>query len=360
VGIPEKDQADNTGIVGVKVDNQYLRNTILHSAFEENQPWQNTAMYIASLSGDSIKGYKNQTADAITTTALFDDNFPPWRFELAYIGPKSLRETNIFSNFFFWTIITLIIILAFGTAMIVRIVNQEIEILKIKSDFVSSVSHEFKTPLTSMKSLTERIGKGKVIQPAKLDQYISIISSDIDKLIRLVGNILNFSKIEEGKKVYHMENTEVSIWLGEVIDNFKKEGIERDRAMDIHFQIEESIADVNIDRDAMRQVIFNLLDNAVKFSGGNRKVEVTAQEVNHSVIIQVKDQGIGIEDDEKEKVYEKFYRGKNAIEYSIKGTGLGLALARYTIEAHKGHINIENEAGWSTVFRIQLPITKYK
>ena len=222
--------------------------------------------------------------------------------------PRGLGEISIFSSFYFWTIITLIIILVFGTALIARIVAREMEILKIKSDFVSSVSHEFKTPLTSMKALTERLEKGKVTQPAKMKQYISIISHDIDRLIRLVGNILNFSNIEEGKKVYKKEETDIAIWLKEIIDNYKKESIES--GINISAELEDNLPALYIDKDAMSQAIFNLLDNAVKFSQGDKMVRVTVEKNESSIIIKIKDKGIGIENDEKDKIFEKFYRGR--------------------------------------------------
>jgi len=354
VTIPGQNQPDNAGMLGIKLNNLYLQNNILHNAIQEIQLLQNTVLYIGTLSGDSIKGTRNNVPGAITTIALFDNNLPPWRLELAYIGPKGFGEISIFSSFYFWTILTLIIILVFGTALIARIVIREMEILKIKSDFVSSVSHEFKTPLTSMKALTERLEKGKVTEPSKMKQYISIISYDIDRLIRLVGNILNFSNIEDGKKVYKKEETDIAAWLKETINNYKRESIESD--LNIHFQLDNDLPALYIDKDAMAQSIFNLLDNAVKFSRGKKEVEVTAEKNNSSIIIKIKDKGIGIENDEKDKIFEKFYRGKSAVEYYIKGTGLGLALVKYIVEAHNGQIEVEREPGWSTVFTITLPV----
>jgi signal transduction histidine kinase len=209
-----------------------------------------------------------------------------------------------------------------------------------------------------MKSLTERLEKGKVIHPEKMKQYISIISRDIDKLIRLVSNILNFSKIEAGKKVYKMEKTTITTWLKMAITTYKKESI--DSELNIHIQIENDIPAIHIDKDAMEQAIFNLVDNAVKFSPGTKKVEVTLERNQDSVIIKIKDQGLGIEDDEKDKIFEKFYRGNRAVKYSIKGTGLGLALVKYTVEAHNGHIAVESEHGWNTVIVVKLPISDKK
>ena len=352
--ISGQNQQDNEGILAAKLNNHYLQNNILTNAVKEVQPLLNTAIYITTLSGDSIKGSKNNNPDAITTTSLFDNNFPPWRMELAYIGPRGTGEMSIFSNFYFWTIITLIIILVFGTALIARIVARDMEILKIKSDFVSSVSHEFKTPLTSMKALTERLESGKVKEPAKLKQYMSIISYDIDRLILLVSNILSFSKIEEGKKIYKMEKTDIAIWLKETVNNYKKESIESDIA--IHVQPENDMPLLSIDKDAMAQALFNLLDNAAKFSREKKEAEVTAERNNNSIIIKIKDKGIGIEKDEKDKIFEKFYRGESAVRYLIKGTGLGLALVKYTVEAHNGTIVVDSKVGKGSTFTITLPL----
>jgi two-component system phosphate regulon sensor histidine kinase PhoR len=106
----------------------------------------------------------------------------------------------------------------------------------------------------------------------------------------------------------------------------------------------------------MTQAIFNLLDNAVKFSRGEKMVRVTVEKNENLIIIKIKDKGIGIENDEKDKIFEKFYRGKSAVKYYIKGTGLGLSLVKYTVEAHNGHIDVGSESGWSTVFSITLPV----
>ena len=151
-----------------------------------------------------------------------------------------------------------------------------------------------------------------------------------------------------------MERTDITTWLKKAITTYKKETI--DSEFNIQIQIENDLPAIHIDKDAMEQAIFNLLDNAVKFSPGDKKAEVKLERNHESVIIKIKDQGLGIEDDEKDKIFEKFYMGNRAVEYSIKGTGLGLALVKYTVEAHNGHIDVESERGWNTVFTITLPI----
>jgi signal transduction histidine kinase len=246
------------------------------------------------------------------------------------------------------------LILSFGVVLIVRTVVHEMEVLKIKSDFVSSVSHEFKTPLTSIKTLTERLMAGKVKDQAKMNRYFSVISQDTDKLTRLVGNILDFAKIEEGKKEYDFEETDMSKWLDQTIKNFRKENLQRE--IKIHARIPADIPYLKIDKNALAMVINNLLDNAIRASMKKKEIEVIVNKEKNNLIIKVKDYGIGIPHGELDKIFEKFYQGSNAIRLSTKGTGLGLTLVRHTIEAHGGEVLVESKVNQGSTFTLLLPI----
>jgi signal transduction histidine kinase len=170
----------------------------------------------------------------------------------------------------------------------------------------------------------------------------------------LVSNILNFAKIEEGKKVYKMEKTDSGLWLKQITENFNKEYFEN--SVSVQVQIVSDLPFISMDKEAMTQAIFNLLDNAVKFSPGKKEIGVTAEKADNFVVIKIKDKGIGIEKDESAKIFEKFDRGKNAVKNSIRGTGLGLTLVKYTIEAHGGKVKVDSEPGWNTVFTVTLPV----
>lgn len=226
----------------------------------------------------------------------------------------------------------------------------------MKSDFVSSVSHELKTPLTSIKVLTERLLAGKVKNPAKMKQYFSMISQDTDKLTRLVKNVLDFSKIEEGQKEYELEETDVAQWLIQTIEDFRKDRIQG--AIKIHIEIAKNIPPLPLDRDALAQAINNLLDNALKFSPKKKEVEVHVKSDQEAVIIEVKDRGIGIPQDEWDKIFDKFYQGSNAFRQSVKGTGLGLTLVKRAVEAHGGSVCVESKMGQGSTFSLIFPIKK--
>ena len=354
VRIPEKSGKNSLGILGINIKNDYLAEDLLTKIIEEIQLSENTNITISDLSGRILYGEKNPSTEILTVTEYFEDNIPPWRIEL--LRSEGLGIVDIRKSFYFWTILTLILILTFGAFLIVRTVSHEMEVLKIKSDFVSSVSHELKTPLTSIKALTERLLAGKVKNPVKMKQYFSVISQDTDKLTRLVKNVLDFSKIEEGQKEYDLQETDVAHWLVQTIEDFRKDHFQPE--IKIHIEIAKDIPPLPLDRDALAQAIINLLDNALKFSSEKKEVEVHVKSDEEAVIIEFKDRGIGIPQDEVGKIFDKFYQGRNAFRQSVKGTGLGLTLVKHAVEAHGGSVSVESKMGQGSMFSLNIPIKK--
>ena len=352
--IPDENKKDSQGILGVKINNSYFENDLLINIIKVIHSGERANFFISNLTGRIIYGKKSLSEEFPKTTAFFENNFPPWRIEAYSIETKVTGLIGLHKSFYFWTILTLILILSFGVVLIVRTVVHEMEVLKIKSDFVSTVSHEFKTPLTSIKALTERLMEGKVKDHAKMNQYFSVISQDTDKLTRLVGNILDFSKIEEGKKEYDFEETDIAEWLDQTVENFRKENLQRE--IKIHTQIPGDIPHLIIDKNALALAVNNLLDNAIRASTKKNEIEVIVKKEKNNLIIKVKDYGIGIPHDELDKIFEKFYQGSNAIRLSTKGTGLGLTLVRHTIDAHGGEVFVESKVDQGSTFTLLLPI----
>jgi len=356
VMIPDESGINSSGMLGVQIKNKYLKDRILDEIIKNIQFSENTNVVISDLSGQILLGDKDPSITYPTTIEFFKDNFPPWRIEIFPSETGNLGIVQIRKSFYFWTIITLIIVLAFGAFIIARTISHEMEVLKIKSDFVSSVSHEFKTPLTSIKALTERLQKGKVKDPSKVEQYFSVISQNTDKLTRLVKNILDFSKIEEGKKEYEFAETDVAQLVVQQIENFKKE--ETQKEVKIRTEIRQNIPHLSVDKDALSQALMNLLDNASKFSLDKKEIYVNVKKDAENVIIEVKDRGIGISQDDLNKIFDKFYQGRNAIKQSVKGTGLGLTLVKHIVEAHGGRISVESKIGQGSTFYLIFPLKR--
>lgn len=356
--IPDENNKDPQGMLGVYLNNYYLENDILNDIINNNGIYSDeiAKFTISNLNGRILYGSKNPNEELSNITAFFDNNFPPWRIEAYPAASNGTGLTGLHKSFFFWTILTLLLILSFGVVLIVRTVAHEMEVLRIKSDFVSSVSHEFKTPLTSIKALTERLMEGKVKDQAKMNQYFSIISQDTHKLTHLVGNILDFAKIEEGKKEYDFEETDMIEWLDQTVENFKKENLQRE--IKIHTRVPDDVPLLSIDKNAMALAVNNLLDNAMKYSTKKNEVDVIVVKDDNNILIKVKDYGIGIPHDELNKVFEKFYQGSNATRLSTKGTGLGLTLVRHTIESHGGGVEVESKVNQGSTFTLSMPIKK--
>jgi signal transduction histidine kinase len=247
----------------------------------------------------------------------------------------------------------LVVVLVSGAVIISRTIAHEMTVLRLKSDFVSSVSHEFKSPLTSIKSLAVRLQDGKVKDSERMKQYFSVITQDADRLMQLVRNILDFSKIEEGKKAYEFVGTDVAQLVLQQIELFRRS--EYAKEFEIRTTISEDIPHLAADKEALSQALNNLLDNAVKFSAKRKEIEVSLKKDSSNVFIEVKDWGIGIPPQDLNRVFDKFYQGRNTLRQSSKGTGLGLTLVKHTVEAHGGRIIVKSQIGEGSTFSIVLP-----
>ena len=356
VFFPEVEDADLAGLVGAKADHEYLTDTVLQELIENQQFSENTRVVISDLASKPVLGNRDPSTELATITEFFEDNFPPWKIEFFRGKTSGLGGIDIRKSFYFWTIVVLLIVLTFGAALIMRTIAHEMEVLKIKSDFVSSVSHEFKTPLTSIRTLIERLQSGKVNDNAKMNQYFSVIAQDTDKLTRLVGNILDFSKIEEGKREFDFEETDVAQLVSSLIQDFRKDELLKD--FSIQSFIQEDIPQLSVDGEALSQALNNLLDNAVKFSPDKKEIEVHLSKDEENIILEVKDNGIGISPDDLDKIFDKFYQGKNALKQTVKGAGLGLTLVKHTAEAHGGRMSVKSKVGEGSTFSLILPIVR--
>ncbi len=356
VWIPDRYRNETLGVFGVQIDDNHLLRGILPAAELSSQLNDGLDIILSDLSGRKLTGEGIAGAALPLATEFFEANFPPWKIEVFQTRSPGLGIIDIRKSFYFWTILTLIVVLAFGAFLIVRTIAHEMEILKIKSDFVASVSHEFKTPLTSIKALMERLSDGRVQDPHKIDQYHSVISQDAEKLTRLVNNLLDFSKIEEGKKEYVFKETDVVRIVRTQVEGFKKEQLKTGPV--IRLEIANDIPHLRMDEDAFSQALINLLGNAIKFTPPGKSIQISLRSDKERVILAVKDEGIGIHPDELGKIFEKFYQGKNALNQSVKGTGLGLTLVKHIVEAHGGSVLVESEPGKGSQFSMVFPIGK--
>ena len=245
-------------------------------------------------------------------------------------------------------------ILIFGLFLTIRTVSRELELARMKSDFVSTISHEFKSPLTSIRQLAEMLHSGRVPSEERRQKYYDVLLEQSERLSLLIDNVLNFAKMEEGRKEFIFEQTDMKSLLENLVSSIQERV--RHAGFDIHLEIENPLPTIMADRDAIMQAVNNLIDNAIKYSRKVKNVEVRAFKEDNSLAIIIKDFGIGIKKEDRDKIFDRFYRGGDELTRTVKGSGLGLTLVKQIVEAHKGSVQVESEPGQGSTFSIKLPL----
>ena len=233
-----------------------------------------------------------------------------------------------------------------------RAVSRELAAATLQSDFVSAVSHEFRTPLTSMKQFTDMLVEDDDLPAEERREFYQAQERATRRLSRLVESLLDFGRMEAGARPYRLEPLDAAEFVRTVVEEFRQEG--GHGGFTIECAVPEALVAVDGDREALAQALWNLLDNAAKYSGEGRTVRVEVEDGDH-VSIRVRDEGLGIPPAEQRRVFDKFARGSSAVQAGIKGTGIGLAMVRHIVDAHGGKVTVQSEPGRGSTFAIVLP-----
>jgi signal transduction histidine kinase len=232
--------------------------------------------------------------------------------------------------------------------------SREMNLARLKSDFVANVSHELRTPLALIRLYAETLELGRLTAKEKYQEYFRIIREESERLSALINNILDFSRIEAGRKEYEFKETDLGELVRTTLEAYRFQ-IEQNG-----FAFEEKIAadipHVNVDREAIARSLLNLVNNALKYSKDQKYIGVSLYRTNGSVKLEVADHGIGIAPAEQEKIFEKFYRCGDPLVHNTKGSGLGLSLVRHIAQAHGGNVSVESTPQSGSKFTIALPI----
>ena len=249
---------------------------------------------------------------------------------------------------------TLSVLLITGLFFTYRSVTRALELAKLKSDIVSNVSHELRTPLALIRLYAETLELGRIPDEKKKMEYYRIVRKESERLTALINNILDFSRIEAGKKEYEFRETDLPALVRETLDSYRYQ-IEQNG-----FQYEERINDdippVRVDREAIARSLLNLVNNAIKYSSNEKYLGVSLYRQNGSVRLDVVDHGIGIPRNEQAKIFDKFYRVCDPMQHETKGSGLGLSLVQHIVNAHGGEICVESTPGKGSKFTVTLPL----
>ena len=264
------------------------------------------------------------------------------------------RILGLQNAFFFVALLLVLSITLFGGYLLLHGVRREMRVAELQSDFVSSVSHELKTPLTAIRMFAETLRSRAAPDPAMTAEYLDTIVGESERLTRLLNNVLDISQMEQGQKIYSREPTslaEIAARAARAVEYpLSRDGFRLDLDLD------DQLPPVSVDRDSVEQAVLNLLTNAMKYSGTSRKISLSLGRRNGHAVIAVSDRGVGVPPEAQSRLTEKFYRVRSLENERVPGTGLGLTIVEHTARAHGGHLTLESAVGEGSTFSIHLPM----
>jgi signal transduction histidine kinase len=271
--------------------------------------------------------------------------WPPDRFAVSPSVPPAIHGA--------------ILVVVLGAALItgyllLRDVHREADTAEMRSHFVASVSHELKTPLTSIRAHAETLLMGRAGGAETTAEYLRTIVSESERLARLVDSVLEFSRIEQGRKAYHMQIMRLEDVVRRAAATMEYPLAQMGFALTISSDGSEPT--LRGDPEALTQAVLNLLGNAMKYSGEARTIELHLGTRGREAFVDVVDHGIGISRDDQSRIFERFHRVQSAATSGVAGTGLGLALARHVVEAHRGRIAVVSDLGRGSTFSVLIPL----
>ncbi len=287
----------------------------------------------------------------------FPENLPKWKLLLSENRPgfvATLFKAGSGIYLFIFILIALFMILGF--VFTIYTLNIELRLNKLKSEFISNVSHELKSPLTSIRMMTEMLHHNRVETEERKSAYYSAMLEESEHLSHLIDNILDFSRMDDDRKKYDFIDLDLDELLLKFLESTRESLPEP--GFDIRYCCPDRVPVIQADKNAILQVFYNLVDNAIKFSGTSRQIDVNLFSKDDELLFCVKDYGIGISSKDQERIFDRFYRGDEPQRLGIRGSGIGLTIVKKIIEAHKGHLTLESRSGEGSTFCVHLPINK--
>lgn len=344
--------ANTKRIYGVVIRPQDFITQILSSRLQEVAKEE----FIISVVNPKTGYQYNSTKDFVTRPLQAQKAlwiFPDYNLGISLVGQsiQDLVKDRAMNNLLL--IGALLFVLAAAVWIVYRSVKKELEFAQAKADFVSNVSHELRTPLALISMFAETLEMDRVKTEVKKKEYYSIISHESNRLGRIVNSILNFSKMEAGKRKFVFADENLNEIVIQVYQNYSYHLYNKGFEFDYEPGID--IPKISIDREAVSEAIVNLIDNAVKYSLEIKFIKMIIGNENNFVFIEILDKGIGITEEDQKKIFDKFYRVSSGLVHTTKGTGLGLSLVKQIMDAHKGKIILKSKIGEGSSFKLLFP-----
>jgi two-component system phosphate regulon sensor histidine kinase PhoR len=353
-GVQRRIEAGRMSFIVVDADLAYLVGTVFPQFFDVRSPH---LYQVVDENGDIVYGYSFAGVDPDDVVERrFPETLTRWRLRVSQREAGSLASQSQQQATLDLILISMALaVIVAGLGFMVWAMRRERRLNQLKSDFISNVSHELKTPLSIISMFGELLAMGRTRGAEQTAEYAEIIRRESVRLSRLIDNVLDFAKIERGVEVYEFAADD----LGEIVRRALEISAHRlDSAqMELELEIAEDLPTAEIDANALTLAVLNLVDNAIKYAVGGGKLIVSVDSDGRDLILDVRDHGPGIPADEREQVFERFYRSRDVRLKPIRGSGIGLALVHHIAVAHGGSIEVsDNDPG--CCFRLRIPASK--
>ncbi len=303
--------------------------------------------------GEYASGLENPETTAFLKVPL-GKFFPSWDVEIHF------KDVDIFETtagrqeivYMLAGLLAIAVMISAGS-LATKVVGKQIRMNKLKNDFIATVSHELKTPLASMRVLVDTLLEGSYRDQHQVTEYLQLVSKENERLTGLIDNFLTFSRMERNKQAFMMVKTSPAAIARDAAEAVKTKFSKGKCKFEVN--ISEDLPDVLADQDAMVTVLINLLDNACKYSYDNRQIELRAFSKDGSVCFSVCDNGVGMSRRSARKIFNRFYQADRSLSRGAEGCGLGLSIAKFIVDAHKGTISIDSKPGEGSTFTVRLP-----
>ena len=332
----------------------YFKKEILPKVLGEVREDSGLQIQVIDENGQNVLSGEKELASKDSRSLSFRQ-FPfPWKLLTSQPAFNELKRTAYRENILYGMLLSVIVVLMLlGVVLIVRDIARETETTRLRTEFVHNVSHELKTPLTLIRLYGETLQRKEDLEEEEKREAYEIITKESERLSHLINNVLDFSRIEMGRKEFNFKKGNLSDVVRDTLDSYRYH-LEK-KGFKIQAEIAHDLPQMDFDPEAMASVLINLLSNAMKFSPGRKEVAVRLFKEKNSAVLRVEDKGIGISPRETSKIFRRFYRVKNKITSETGGSGLGLTLVKHITEAHGGRVKVESQPGEGSIFSVILP-----
>jgi two-component system phosphate regulon sensor histidine kinase PhoR len=253
-------------------------------------------------------------------------------------------------------IVALVATTIIGTIGTLVVLYREAYVSRLQTDFVNKVSHDLRTPLTSIRMFVETLQLGRIQDPEERQEALDIIASETERLSVLIARLLDWARMESGKRSYDFKRQP----LGPIVDDALR-AVDPQRIQTgalVRRDVPDDLPPVYADRDALADALVDLLQNAFKYTGDEKRIAVVARAARGSVEVVIEDNGPGIPGADQKRIFDKFYRGKDPLERTIEGSGLGLSMVKHVVQAHGGKVAVRSDLGKGAAFTVLLPASE--